>query len=86
MEQVYRQTGKRSKRLGGVIVPVEVEHVWNWFWDLRREGSLSMTEIDAYARLFRTPMTPWEVGTLRAMDSALSSVLVKHKRKDSSDG
>lgn len=52
-------------------------HVWSWFLDLRRSVGggygiipISYSEIDAYSRLLRVQMAPFEVQLIRLVDEA----------------
>jgi hypothetical protein len=66
------QTGVWDDTLDSVEVPEEAEHLWNWFWEIRKGSELTFNEIEAYCRLNRLTLTPWEAGTLRMMDSAVA--------------
>jgi hypothetical protein len=53
---------------------VECEHVWGWFTDIFNPGGVGMgpyrpafTEIEAFARLNRLDIKPWEVMAIRAL-------------------
>jgi len=37
-------------------------------------GGIPLTEIEAWCRLYGVSLTPWEIGTIKAMDSAVLSV------------
>ena len=57
-------------------MPLDTAHIWGWFQDLNAARSsgmaanpLSFTEIDAYCRLNRLVMSPWEIGLLRQVDA-----------------
>lgn len=60
-------------------VPVEAQHVWEWFWALSAaRGSngfslvpIAYTEIEAWARLTGAEPEPWEVMAIKAMDKAM---------------
>lgn len=59
-------------------LPVEVEHLWEIFLDLNGTRSrgfsanpISFAEIEAYCRLVYGPLSPWEIGTLLAVDQAV---------------
>lgn len=52
-------------------------HVWSWFLELRRSVGggygivpISYSEIDAYSRLMRVQMSPFEVRLIRLVDEA----------------
>ena len=66
-------------REGGGTPPVEVAHLWGWFWTLaarRTSGGMgapnpiTFSEIDAWARLMGVTPRPWEVVVLARMDDA----------------
>lgn len=46
--------------------------MWRWYWDIRRDATITYTELDGFQRLTGTAMTPWEIETIRAMDAVLS--------------
>jgi hypothetical protein len=61
-----------------VDVPAELQHVWEWFWDLSEArapgfsgpGALGYGEIAAWAALTGARPTAREIAALRAMDGA----------------
>lgn len=76
LEQVERSTGQAPARLlNRPHFPDIVAYVWRWFTELdsaRQIGMginpLSHTEIEAWARLNRINLTPFEVRCIRALD------------------
>jgi hypothetical protein len=56
--------------------PSQVEHVWLWFWEITRRRApafdgaapLTHTEVEAWSRLTRTVIRPWEVKMLFRID------------------
>jgi hypothetical protein len=78
LEAVYRQTGHMPKVLADIPkMPDELTYLWDWFCDLdsARGGNgfglnpLSYAEIRAWADLTRVQPDPWEIETLRRIDS-----------------
>ena len=58
-------------------IPAEVAALWSVFVALsatRRAGlgasPLCLADLEAWSRLTRTPLTPWELDTLIAIDAA----------------
>lgn len=70
--------GLKPKRPEGPELPRGFSHVWNTFVRLHaaRTGSgfganpITYVEIDAYCRLSRLPLDPWEIEVIRALDDA----------------
>lgn len=61
--------------------PAELEYLLLWYWELRsanprgwRFEPLSHSEILAYRELHFLPMTSWDVGELRALDTIWQEV------------
>ena len=70
----------RADPLLSFELPACVSAIWQAFCDLVRPvgmsaGAIPSVEIDAWQRLARVVLTPWEVDTLRAMDRAALAVL-----------
>lgn len=72
MQSIYRQTGEMPEELDIPDIPDMAGHVWSWFGELvtaRQQGApIPYTEIEAFSRLTNTPMEPWEVRALKALD------------------
>lgn len=72
-------------------VPEEGEHLWAWFQELcaGRANSgfgptaISWSDMEAWARLTCTPLSPYDVLTLRSMDAAFLSVYAAETEKRS---
>lgn len=64
-----------------VDIPEAASHVWEWFWKLSAQRSsgfggaepISWLEMDAWARLTNTLVTPEEFDMLSALDLAYRS-------------
>lgn len=75
---VYRQTGVLAPELEALpVLPVEAEHVWEWFCELggaRSNGMeinpISWADIAAFFGLIRVRPNPWEFRAIRALDRA----------------
>ncbi len=59
------------------VLPDECHYLWRWFLSLHSERQSGFApcqipsyQIESWARLNQIRLTPWEVGTLRAMDAA----------------
>ena len=61
-----------------VLIPVDMEHLWDIFWELNASrGSsgfgpspISYLEIEAWTRITHKELTSWEISVLRQMDAA----------------
>lgn len=69
-------------------IPLEVQYLWDWFSDLsaaRTAGfsvnAITWSDLQAYFRLVQICPEPWEVRTIRSIDSAYLA-----SRADSSTG
>ena len=97
IEQLCRQTGKSPEELGLAPeevqepeVPFAGEHLWAWFWEVAEARTsngfcllpLSWADIEAWARLTATPLSPYEALTLRRMDAAYLSAHAESTKKD----
>lgn len=88
LNAVAARGGALDPRLTGKP-PAECSDLWSVFVTLsmtRRSGfsaqPLTMTDIDAWCRINRVSLTPWELGTLLAVDSAsVSRAAEKHRGK-----
>lgn len=96
IEQLCRQTGKSPEALGlsSENIPDEpdIPHVggylWVWFWELvggRASNGfcplpISWTEIEAWARLTSTDLSPYDALTLRRMDAAYLNAYAEAKQ------
>lgn len=76
LQSAEEQTGKRL--IDEPEPPLAGQHLWDWFWqlDAARGGGMSgplpltFPDIQAWAKLLRLDVEPWEVVALRAMDNA----------------
>ena len=97
IDQLCRQTGKSPEELGLAPeeaqepeVPFAGEHLWAWFWEVSEARAsngfcllpLSWVDIEAWARLTATPLSPYEALTLRRMDAAYLSAHAQATKKD----
>lgn len=63
--------------------PLNLGYIWTWFCALseaRGSGGfgaspITYPQIEAWARLMRTEVTPWEVGILRRLDRVFIEVV-----------
>jgi hypothetical protein len=78
--QVYEQTGRWDDRLDLVDVPDEGEALWRWFWEIRRDQTVTLSEVEAFGRLNRLRLSPWEVGTILAMDAEILAYVATRAR------
>ena len=96
IEQLCRQTGKSLEALGlssenipdEPDIPHAGEHLWAWFWELAggraSDGFCPLPipwfEIEAWARLTSTDLSPSDVLTLRRMDAAYLNAYAEVKQ------
>ena len=79
-----------AERLAQAEVPLWLEVIWGWFWDLKMsspEGMgaprISYQEIAAWATLECVELSVWQVRVLRAMDVAhIVHINKKHAKKN----
>ena len=67
LETLEERSGKRDDRLDDADVPEGLEYLWATFWIIFQGSPLSFTEMRAWSEMTKTPLTPWEAETLRAM-------------------
>lgn len=96
-EQVARHTGRpfaeALARLGLAEpdIPPDGALLWSWWRELASgRGNngfgplpISWADMDAWARLTGTPLSPWQAGTLRDMDNAFLARVAEQSCKDS---
>lgn len=83
LEQAERATGESL--IPEVDIPPAAQHVWSWFWALNDSrpdglsgpGTLTYTEIAAWAALTGHIPRPWEVDAIKAMDRAYLASVAK---------
>ena len=87
--EVCKQTGKTPEELGvsetslDEEIPIPEDGLYLWFYFQELSGgrgnngfgptALSWSDMEAWARLTSTPLTPYETLTLRSMDAAFLS-------------
>lgn len=72
-------------------VPIAARHVWEYFQQLDRVrqstgygfNPISHQEIEAWAKLYRINLHPWEVDAIASMDTAKLNLLHEDLDKDS---
>jgi hypothetical protein len=88
LERIEKQTGKQQ--IPDFAIPIEGEHIWNWFWDLsgrRPQGfGLSLipySEYKAWLEVRKPLIYDWEIELLTKMDRAFLEGLqeVKNDKK-----
>lgn len=70
-------------------LPEDGAHLWAWFQELCGgrvnngfgPAAISWSDMEAWARLTATPLTPYDVLTLRSMDAAFLSVYAAETEK-----
>lgn len=76
LASVARQLGRKMPE--PPPLPPEARHLWQTFLELHRTrpsngfgaGAIPYAEIDAWTRLKRTPLDPWETDAIVALDEA----------------
>lgn len=77
LKSVWKQTGKKPKGLEIEPPPKEVDYLWQWFCELRNPSvDLSHQEIKAWADLNGLSLLPYELQTLKRLDTVYKSVLL----------
>ena len=84
-----KTTGKRPAELDGPDCPAEMEYLWYDFMMLSRGrtsngfGANPLTWMDllAWRQLTATPVNPWEMDTLVALDNAWLSEQAQQSKK-----
>lgn len=95
--EACRQLGKTPEELGLAPeeaveepeVPFAGECLWTWFWEVSGARTsngfcllpLSWADIEAWARLTATSLSPYEALTLRRMDAAYLSAHAEATKK-----
>lgn len=77
LREHLEQAAKQGASLEGFPkeepLPESVTHLWGWFWELdagRQEANpLAYSEIESWMRLTGAVAGPWEVATIKAMDT-----------------
>lgn len=78
----YQATGRMpDELLNAPCVPENAAHVWWWFLELsktRRNGfgisAIGYLDIDAWARLTKTKLEPWELRAICLLDAKFIEV------------
>lgn len=68
---VAAQLGRPPKQLQLLSqheLPEEAAYVWEWYQEVFNGGRLTYVELDAWARLTRRRLEPWEVDVLKSLD------------------
>lgn len=84
-QNIAERTGQDLPELNGPEMPDIVAHVWEWFLQLsaaRQQGALSYSEIKAWSELTHTPITPFELELIKALDTEF--LTQQHKQQSQS--
>jgi hypothetical protein len=87
LEVVVKQTGKIPEEYDFPDCPDALMYLWSMFGELCGSRSntgygmlpLQFAEIEAWTRLSHCPLLPWELRTIKMLDSALLASQVKGK-------
>lgn len=74
----------------GQNIPVNLEHVWNWFWSLHAARTqsangpnpITYSEIHSWSTLTNTKIRPTEISILRRLDTAYLEFVAKKQKED----
>lgn len=72
LEHVAKQLKRKPRQLElltAIDLPETTGYVWWWYQELFNGGKLTWQEIDAWSRLTRRTLLPWEVSTIRSIDT-----------------
>lgn len=64
--------GRKPKQLLDLEVhqlPDSTAYLWEWYDELFNGGKISWQELDAWSRLTRRRILPWEAETIKALDT-----------------
>ena len=72
LETIYESTGEEPVEFQRAEIPAITEHIWAWYLTLhtgRVPGApLAFTEIEAWSRIYRIALTPFEIRAIKAVD------------------
>ena len=70
--KTYKQVGKDYEKQEEEITvepyPPETGYLLTWYYELKRAGGITFTEIDSWARLYRRSVEPFEVEIIMQLD------------------
>lgn len=90
-ESILAATGVWPKEIPEPpTIPTEMQHIWEWFWELRTASpsgfsgpvAILYSEMESWARLTGTELSPWHIDIIRSMDSVYLDVANGEKRKE----
>jgi hypothetical protein len=85
LEKVFDVSGKYPPELREPPVPLAGQNVWDNFWEMGSDGSLSALEIEAWMTLTGARFDPWEVLALRRLDRVVQERL-RYLTKETAEG
>lgn len=71
LEHVAKQLGRKPLQLellSQIDLPEDTAYLWGWYGELFNGGKLTYQELDAWSRLTRRRLLPWEVKVLKTLD------------------
>ncbi len=71
LEHVAKQLGRKPLQLellSQIDLPEGLEYLWGWYGELFNGGKISYQEMDAWSRLTRRLLLPWEVRVIKTLD------------------
>ena len=87
LQRLARNTGRVDERLL-CEVPRAVEQLWQVYtaWAVQRRSGmglhpLTLTDIEAWCRLYGVQLTPWELDTLLDLDAAALRIAAANQRR-----
>lgn len=91
LERIEKQTGKQQ--IPDFEIPLEGEHIWNWFWDLsnRRSGGFGLSlipysEFESWLRVRKPLIYDWELEIITKMDNAFLGAHQEGKQEKKDEG
>lgn len=84
LQSIWKQSGEKPKELDGPPMPELGAHLWSWFSQLHkaRQGPITYSEIEAWARLTGNSPQAWEVQAIKEIDVAY----LKHQTEEAKSG
>jgi hypothetical protein len=90
LKNAHKQTGELPEELANAPkLPEAASYLWAYFLHLHRQRQisaggvqpLSYGEIEAWTRLMKQPLDPWELNTLLRVDNAFLKVQQQKRNK-----
>jgi hypothetical protein len=86
LENIEKQTGRQQ--IPEFEIPIEGEHIWNWFWQLSNRRSqgfgvspITFSEIKSWLEVRKPIIHDWEIEILTKMDEAFLKGIQETKKE-----